>query len=182
MNAAAACFVERGFHGAGMAAIAKKAEMSPGHIYHYFSTKNDIIAAIVERESAAKVAFFKAFCDVEPENILQVLLDKVDEGVEKCADPFESILSREILAETQRNREIAQIVHRHHEDSLKVFVDILTSKLGVEDVESKVNCMKAMFSGIMIQVLVNPKLDRVALTAEVKRLIKFMLSGEKSTI
>lgn len=52
LNAAQTCFIEQGFHAAGMAMIAQAAEMSPSLIYRYFDSKNAIILAIVERQLA----------------------------------------------------------------------------------------------------------------------------------
>lgn len=51
--AAQKCFADRGFHGAGMALIAETARMSPGLIYRYFSSKSEIIQAIVRRQLQA---------------------------------------------------------------------------------------------------------------------------------
>ncbi|RJG01063.1 TetR/AcrR family transcriptional regulator [Noviherbaspirillum sedimenti] len=48
--AAQKCFIEHGFHAAGMALIAETAGMSPGLIYRYFPSKSAIILAIVERQ------------------------------------------------------------------------------------------------------------------------------------
>ena len=42
--AAKRCFVERGFHAASMADIAKAAEMSAGLLYRYFDGKGSIVA------------------------------------------------------------------------------------------------------------------------------------------
>ncbi len=50
LRAAQQCFVEKGFHAAGMAAIAQAAGMSPGLIYRYFKSKNEIILAIIEQQ------------------------------------------------------------------------------------------------------------------------------------
>jgi AcrR family transcriptional regulator len=50
LTAARQCFVEHGFHAAGMAAIAATAGMSPGLIYRYFAGKNEIIVAIIEQQ------------------------------------------------------------------------------------------------------------------------------------
>jgi TetR/AcrR family transcriptional regulator, repressor of fatR-cypB operon len=41
--------VERGFHDAPMSLIAQRAGASPGIIYHYFSSKEEIIKALYER-------------------------------------------------------------------------------------------------------------------------------------
>jgi AcrR family transcriptional regulator len=48
--AAQQCFIEVGFHAAGMAKIAETAEMSPGLIYRYFDSKNAIILASITRQ------------------------------------------------------------------------------------------------------------------------------------
>lgn len=50
LNAAQKCFVESGFHAASMATIAETADMSPGLIYRYFKSKNEIILAIIDRQ------------------------------------------------------------------------------------------------------------------------------------
>jgi len=46
IDAAAECFIEGGFHQTGMQQICKKAGMSAGSVYHYFSNKDAIIEAI----------------------------------------------------------------------------------------------------------------------------------------
>ena len=48
--AAQKCFVQDGFHAASMASISATADMSPGLIYRYFESKNEIIIAIIERQ------------------------------------------------------------------------------------------------------------------------------------
>ena len=42
------CFVRDGFRGASISDICKDAKISPGHLYHYFSSKEDIVRAITE--------------------------------------------------------------------------------------------------------------------------------------
>ncbi len=46
--------VERGFHDAPISLIAQRSGASPGIIYHYFTSKEEIIGAIYERTSALK--------------------------------------------------------------------------------------------------------------------------------
>jgi AcrR family transcriptional regulator len=50
LAAAAKCFIEHGFHAASMANIADAAQMSPGLIYRYFGSKNEIIVAIIDQQ------------------------------------------------------------------------------------------------------------------------------------
>ena len=50
--------VERGFHDAPMSLLAKRSGASPGVIYHYFPSKDDLIRAVYERVKLAKHEFF----------------------------------------------------------------------------------------------------------------------------
>ncbi len=43
VNAAVEIFLEKGFEGASMAAIAQKAQISKGGLYHHFSSKDEIL-------------------------------------------------------------------------------------------------------------------------------------------
>lgn len=52
LDAAAACFVRRGFHATSMKDICAAAAMSPGTLYHYFPSKAAIVAGIIEAERA----------------------------------------------------------------------------------------------------------------------------------
>lgn len=61
--AAEKCFIEHGFHAAGMALIAETAGMSPGLIYRYFASKSAIILAIVERQLVHARAGIRALHD-----------------------------------------------------------------------------------------------------------------------
>jgi TetR/AcrR family transcriptional regulator, repressor of fatR-cypB operon len=50
--------VERGFHNAPMSVLAKRSHASPGVIYHYFSSKDDLIRAVYERVASIKHEVF----------------------------------------------------------------------------------------------------------------------------
>jgi TetR/AcrR family transcriptional regulator, repressor for uid operon len=51
LKAASQCFVKDGFHGTSMKDVCVVAGMSPGTLYHYFSSKTEIIAGIVANEA-----------------------------------------------------------------------------------------------------------------------------------
>lgn len=46
LAAAERCFANKGFHGTTIAQICAEARISPGHLYHYFASKEAIIGAI----------------------------------------------------------------------------------------------------------------------------------------
>jgi TetR/AcrR family transcriptional regulator, repressor of fatR-cypB operon len=54
--------VKRGFHDAPMSVLARKSGASPGVIYHYFSSKDELILALYRRVTAIKhEAFFRGY-------------------------------------------------------------------------------------------------------------------------
>ena len=52
LDAAERCFARAGFHRTTMQDICREAEVSPGALYIYFNSKEDLIAGICERERA----------------------------------------------------------------------------------------------------------------------------------
>ena len=54
--AAQACFARAGFHQTSMQEICAEAGMSPGNLYRYFRSKEDIIAGIAEARSRGRRA------------------------------------------------------------------------------------------------------------------------------
>lgn len=46
LDAALACFVERGFHGTSVPEIAERAKIAAGTIYHYFDSKEALVNAL----------------------------------------------------------------------------------------------------------------------------------------
>ena len=54
LDAALNLVVEGGFHSAPMSAISKRADASPGVIYHHFASKEEIFQAVYERARITK--------------------------------------------------------------------------------------------------------------------------------
>lgn len=116
LDAAAACFVREGFHGASIARIAKAASMSPGNLYHFFPGKEAMIAALVQQRLDQSLALFAEIeAAVDP---LQAMLDRVAVTLEQQTDPDQAALGLEILAEGGRNSAVASIV-RAADDAIR---------------------------------------------------------------
>src|ERR1700740_2581853 len=52
LAAAGRFFVRSGFRGAAISAICTEAKISPGHLYHYFASKEAIVSAMAEASLA----------------------------------------------------------------------------------------------------------------------------------
>ena len=50
LESAAACFLESGFAATSLDAVAKRARVTKGAIYHHFASKRDLFLAVMERQ------------------------------------------------------------------------------------------------------------------------------------
>src|SRR6476469_7908383 len=60
LSAAQTCLARSGLHQTSMQEICSQAGMSPGNLYRYFRSKEDIIAGIAERDRAETAQQFAA--------------------------------------------------------------------------------------------------------------------------
>ena len=60
LEAAMACFAREGFHGTTMQDIVRQSGLSPGAIYSYFKSKEEIIAAIADERHARERGMIQA--------------------------------------------------------------------------------------------------------------------------
>ena len=82
LSAAVTCFARDGFHRTTMQDIVQEAKLSPGAIYRYFASKEDMIAAIADERHAREVSLItKAIED-----------DGTQTGFERLIDGFHAIL------------------------------------------------------------------------------------------
>ena len=138
LDAAAICFRNHGFHGASMAQISKTAGMSPGHIYHYFDSKEAIIAAIVDRDLEEMMEWTEIF--YSSDDILQSMVDGVTCGVEANTNPECAALMLEIMAESARNPQIAATVQKSNQIARQRLNDLLIKE--IKDLKEKVTILE----------------------------------------
>lgn len=106
LRAASDCFIAKGFHATSMAEICAKAGMSPGTLYHYFRSKSEIIAGIIEqerRETAELIAGVGEAADI---------LTGLQAALNRAADELATgdlILHAEVASEVLRQPELRAI-------------------------------------------------------------------------
>ena len=123
LAAAQTCFARSGFHQTSMQEICAEAGMSPGNLYRYFRSKEDIIAGIAERDRADAA---QQFASVGHGNFFDGLAQLakhhlVERSVEEVA------LCVEIMAESRRNPAVARIYQDMEADVRERFLALLRS-------------------------------------------------------
>ncbi|MEQ8178477.1 MAG: TetR/AcrR family transcriptional regulator [Amphiplicatus sp.] len=167
LQAAERCFIESGFHGARMAQIAKQAQMSPGHIYHYFESKEQIIAEMVRAHADEKLCALEKFKDAG-DRIVDMMLENIEESVDSNTEPFWSALMLEMTAEATRNAEIASTLRTVDADMKARVINYLGAGVNQENIGARLEVLVALLQGIGIRNILNPDLDK----AEVLRLVR----------
>ncbi|MBC2607861.1 TetR/AcrR family transcriptional regulator [Pelagicoccus albus] len=122
LEAARICFEEKGFHGASMSAICKQAKMSPGHLYHYFKGKEELIESLVENSAQHYEERLASL--VETGDPLDAMLERAYEIWEDSTEGFGGRLLAELKAEASRNPKVQEIIRgydaRLHERFAKI--------------------------------------------------------------
>lgn len=106
LDAAEQCFARAGFHRSTMQDICKEAGISPGALYVYFASKEDLIAGIVERDRA-KLASDLADLSKAPD--LLSALAKLGEHYTIEEPHYKQVLHIEIGSEATRNPAVGDI-------------------------------------------------------------------------
>ena len=78
LEAASSCFARRGFHQCTMHDICAEAQLSPGAVYRYFHSKEEIIEAMCEESARHNSALIEAA--KERGDTLAVLDGPIDRG------------------------------------------------------------------------------------------------------
>lgn len=108
LDAAELCFARAGFHRCTMQDICREAGISPGALYVYFASKEDLIAGIAER-NRAKLAAQLAELTHAPD--LLSALAKLGEHYAVEEPQHKRVLGLEIGGEATRNPTVAATFH-----------------------------------------------------------------------
>ncbi|MEN6633847.1 MAG: TetR family transcriptional regulator [Candidatus Polarisedimenticolia bacterium] len=181
LDAAADCFRRYGFHAATITNISEAAGMSAGHIYHFFPNKEAIVRAIIEQNvMATPPEIEKLFATAD---ILEPLLDRLDIPVDETTDPRRAALELEILAEATRNPQVlealraADVVNRERFRWVDERIRAANPSLSQKSFEARAEVLMALFSGLFIRAIVNPQLDKAAVTDMLRVIVRTLMEA-----
>ena len=121
LAAAGRCFARSGFHGATIAQICDEAGISPGHLYHYFTSKEAIVGAITsEGLEYVKTRFAAVTEDQDPIRALVSEFERL-----KALNRAKSGVLIDVLAEAVRNPQIARILQDTSEEMRQLMAEFL---------------------------------------------------------
>lgn len=147
LNAAELCFARKGFHGASMAEISQAAEMSAGHIYNYFESKEAIIGAIAEQHIEALFAHKD-----------DTLASQITAHLNDCHDSAHIALMFDIMAEALRNPKMTGIVTRFDAQAQAQFEKTCAKQFSLppEEITQRVRILRAALFGLSTLKICHP--------------------------
>ncbi len=124
LAAAHRCFLRHGLQGASVAVICNEAGISPGHLYHYFPSKEAIVEQMADDYLAGLHAHFARHTQGEP--VATVLLSELW-SMEGWDDLAHCRILFELLAEGGRNDKIHAILQANSEGVRKLLAATITA-------------------------------------------------------
>jgi len=176
LEAAFACFSRQGFHQTTIQDICHEAGMSPGAVYRYFASKDEIIGAVCEFCRVSNITVSEeARSKGDTVGILDELLKQ---GIEEMMRPEAAVslsLNVQWWAEALRNADLKDMLR---ESAIDMWVEALAGivRQGQErgevnpdlDVESAGRVLISMWFGLMLQRAIDPDVDLEGYVAVVK--------------
>jgi TetR/AcrR family transcriptional regulator, repressor for uid operon len=184
LEAAEGCFQRDGFRGASIGDICLAARMSPGHLYHYFDSKEAIIEALFELRLERETAIVGELTLTPNLDLITTMCGWLD-GRVKDVRAHGSSLGLEMRAESARNPTIAKIAARADRGTRKLLSHLLSEGQArgqvdpALDAESVAAVVHSIIFGLnRLGAIRDPKFDVNAASATLKLLMERFLKPQ----
>lgn len=159
LDAAIVCFSRQGFHRTTMQDIVSQSKLSPGAIYNYFESKDDIIEAIAdERHAKERTLMTEATKERTVASVLRRIRDAFFGELKNPKERLRRRVSIQLWAEAQRNPRILKLIRRGVNGPHELLSGILSDAQRRGEISDKVDpdaaarFLIAEFHGLVLQV------------------------------
>jgi AcrR family transcriptional regulator len=164
VDAAVDCFARQGFHRTSMQDIVRRARLSPGAIYRYFPSKDDIIEAIAAERHERELASIAAACAAERSGpALGALARELFAPLREPDERAQRRIGVQTWAEALRDPRILALVRRGVDRPRKLLANLVRAaqrrgELARSlDPDAVARVMIALFQGFVLQQAWDPK-------------------------
>ena len=144
LDAALVCFSRRGFHQTSMQAIFEESGLSPGAVYRYFKSKEEIVEAIAMETLGGFAAALEAGPPGRPDELMGRILDTI-EAVELRDHRLR--LALQVWGEALFNPGVAALVRK----AIDVLRERVAAELECDDPEATARVLVAIAQGSVVQ-------------------------------
>ncbi|MEE9247890.1 MAG: TetR/AcrR family transcriptional regulator [Dehalococcoidia bacterium] len=177
LDAAFACFARKGFHQTTMQEICRAAGLSPGAVYSYFHSKEEIIEASCQ-ECQLDLLLIEGTTDrLDTLGVFNELVDIYFGRLAEAAAESAIQANVQIWSEALRNHRIKESLRLHEEKIRQALEDLIGG--GQEQgqinpalsAQASARVMMAMWHGLVLQKALHQEVDVSSYTDVVKALI-----------
>jgi AcrR family transcriptional regulator len=179
LDAAELCFARAGFHRTTMQDICKEALISPGALYLYFASKEDLIAGIAERN---RTEFAERFAELSSTPDFMKALSMLGEHYLVAEPALKRTMCIEIGLESTRNPKVGEI-YRSVDRFIAQSFETLFARLAAEgriapdlDIPTVAKIFSVIGDGMFLRSAVDPDSDPKALVAAVMAILAKLLN------
>jgi AcrR family transcriptional regulator len=167
LDAAETCFIRRGLHQATMHDICEESQLSPGAVYRYFDSKDDLIDAVAERRTQQEMQFIDEAKSQTSEaaEALTILGDRCWGQFLRPDFEHWARLDIEIWPETLRNprhqarvREQRAMLRQALNEVCRLAIEQGTMRLEANPV-AMANLLMALYRGLQLHKAIDPTVD-----------------------
>lgn len=179
LDAAEVCFARAGFHRTTMQDICKEALISPGALYVYFHSKEDLIAGLAERDRSD---FAERFADLSAATDLMQSLSQLGNHYFDEEPAHKRTMCLEIGLESTRNPKVGEIyrsVDRYVQGSFEKLFAALQAEGRIDpdvDIPTLTKLFSVIGDGMFMRRALDPSFDARALVPAVMALIGKLLN------
>jgi AcrR family transcriptional regulator len=166
LEASMACFAREGFHRTTMKHIVAQARLSPGAIYRYFRSKEEIIETLArERHAEERTLLRRALAAADP---IHALRDLAQDLFGRLRDPAERERRRvgiQVWSEALRHPRILRLVRRGVDEPRQSLARLVAKAQARGDVakgldpDAAARALIALFQGFVLQLAWDPRAD-----------------------
>jgi len=185
LAAAEACFARRGFHAATMPDICAEAGLSPGTVYRYFRSKDELVEAIVEEDRAESLELLET--NAARPDPLAAIFETVDGTLRELGKPGAAALVVEVCAEAARNPRVGEVVRRHDESVFGRLEVVLRRGQALGEIDpdlepaATARLLAALIDGLLVRKAIAPEFDLNTLAPAIKRAVAAVLQPPDQT-
>jgi AcrR family transcriptional regulator len=179
IDAAYRCFARKGFHQATMRDIYEEAKLSPGAVYHYFASKDDIIRASFDFDYERSTDLFRAAQESDdPLAALSRLFDFFAVGLESAAQLGAGRVNVQGWGEALVNPRVAETFVRVLGSYQEVLSQVVQKGQATGQISNSFDplavaqVLLSLYYGLELQKAINPDLDVGNYATAVKILLR----------
>ena len=183
LDAATRCFARDGLRGASISSICTEAGISPGHLYHYFESKDAILEAIVQAVLERTAEQFDQ--TLGSSDALAALISEMQQAKARNENGG-TVLVLDMLAEAGRNPAIARLVQEHSRGVQQLLAKVLRSGQVRSEIDPSLDAdaaaaiLTGLIDSFVITTVRNPALDPAATTELLHVMIARFLASPAS--